>query len=121
MVRSPTPLIRASPNAFSCEGPTRGAPSRRAVATSVMMVNVELAVPFAAGVTLIGLNEQVVNCGKPEQEKLTAWLKPFAEVAVTVAVPDAPCATVSDVGLSAIEKLGAPVTVCVRALETEAV
>jgi len=37
-----------------------------------MMVNIELAVPFAAGVTLIGLNVQVVNCGRPEQEKLTA-------------------------------------------------
>jgi hypothetical protein len=86
-----------------------------------MMVNVELAVPFAAGVTLIGLNEQVANCGRPEQEKLTAWLKPLAEVAVMVAVPVAPCVSVSDVGLTAIEKLGAAVTVWVRALETEAV
>ena len=72
IIRNPTPPIRARPNVLSCDGPTRGAGSRCAAATSVMMVNIELAVPFAAGVTLIGLNVQVVNCGRPEQEKLTA-------------------------------------------------
>ena len=72
IVRSPTPPIRASPTVLSCDEPIRGARSSCAVATSVMMVNVELAVPFAVGVTLIGLNKQVVNCGWPEQEKVTA-------------------------------------------------
>jgi len=120
-VRSPRPPIRASSNVFLCDAPTRGTRSSCTVATSVWMVNVEVAVPLAAGVMLIGLSEQVAFCGRPLQDKTTAWLKPFTEVAVTVAIPVAPWARVSKAGVIVIEKPGVvdAVTFWARALETE--
>ena len=39
------------------------------------------------GVTVVGLNKQVVFAGNPEQAKLTVELKPFCGVTVRVVVP----------------------------------
>jgi hypothetical protein len=51
-----------------------------------------------AGVSELGLNEQLAPAGNPEQAKVTAELKPFWGVRVNVTVPCPPAARVSDAG-----------------------
>jgi hypothetical protein len=50
------------------------------------------------GVTVVGLKEQVAPAGTPEQAKLTAELKPYSGVTVSVTVPGAPDLTVREDG-----------------------
>jgi hypothetical protein len=61
---------------------------------------VEVAVPFAAGVTDAGEREQttVAFTGAIAQESATAELKPFKDVTVTVDVPGFPDITVAVAG-----------------------
>jgi hypothetical protein len=90
---------------------------------------VEAAAPV--GVTMLGEKLQDAPVGRPEQEKLTAWLNPFDVVTAMVAVPDWPTVTLSAAGDAVKEKSGATAvpdkaTVCglplaLSAMETEAV
>src|SRR6266852_5016014 len=50
-------------------------------------VNVEEALPPAAGVTLVGENVAVTPSGRPEMLRLVAALNPFTLPTVTVAEP----------------------------------
>ena len=62
-----------------------------AAVASTVMVKVEVAVASAGGVTEVGSKVAVTPVGNPEIERLTAELKPFKEVTVTVAVSELPC------------------------------
>ena len=74
----------------------------------VATVSVEGAVPFAGGVTGLGLIEHVVLAGHPlDTERPTALLKPFKDVTVIVELPIVPRVMFSDVGLADTEKSGA--------------
>jgi hypothetical protein len=57
-------------------------------------------------VTLVGLNDAVVRCGRPLTLKLTAPVKPFAGVIVTRVEPEAFFRTVKFVGLADTPKSG---------------
>ncbi len=71
-------------------------------------VNVEEALPPAAGVTLVGENVAVTPLGRVlETLSPVAALKPFRLVTVTVAEAELPCPTLSELGEIAIEKSGA--------------
>jgi hypothetical protein len=69
-------------------------------------VSVELAVPFAGGVTGLVENAPVTPLGKPVALSVVAELKPFRLVMVMVLVPFEPCVIVSELGAAAIEKSG---------------
>ena len=69
------------------------------------MVSCEL-IALPDGVTVAGLKEQVTPEGKPEQAKLTAELKPFIGVTVTIEVPLPLAFTVNTFGDAASVKLG---------------
>ena len=69
-------------------------------------VTVLLALPFAGGVTGLGLAEQVTPAGRPAQARLTALLKPFCDVTVQVLVALPPWAAVRLDGLQAMVKSG---------------
>jgi hypothetical protein len=58
-------------------------------------------------VVLAGLNTAVTPLGKPAIERLTAPVKPFSGVKVTVLVADIPCPTLTLAGDAASEKVGA--------------
>lgn len=74
--------------------------------TLVLMVTVDVAVPFAAGVTVPGENEQTASPGSVAQLKFTAEENASSDVMVTVVVA-VPCvATVADVGSAVIVKSG---------------
>jgi hypothetical protein len=75
------------------------------VVAALVIVTVVEAAP-AVGVTVAGLKAHVAPAGSPEHANVTAPLKPFCGVTVRLNVPDAPEATVSDVGFAAIAKLG---------------
>ena len=75
----------------------------------VVMVNWEVADPFAAGVTEMGFSEQVVLAGQPETVRPTALLNPFKEVTVMVELADWPCPSVNDDGWLEIKKSGVAV------------
>ena len=61
-------------------------------------VNVEVALPFAIGVTGDVLNEQVILAFDGVQVRVTAELNPFSEFTVTVEVVLFPMTTVPDAG-----------------------
>jgi hypothetical protein len=82
-----------------------------AVAPAVK-VRVEVVVPFAGGVAGLGTKAAVTPDGSAEVLSVTAELKPFVLVIVTVLLPEAPCATLTDVPAS--EKSGVGVAVTVR-------
>src|SRR5580700_10124317 len=67
-------------------------------------VKVELAVPFAGGVTGLVENAAVTPLGKPVALSVVAELNPFKLVMVIVLVPLEPCVMVSELGAAAIEK-----------------
>jgi hypothetical protein len=66
----------------------------------VFTVKVELAVPFAAGVTDAGVSVQVTVAlaGVTAQERPTAELNPLKEVTVIFEVPLFPAITVAETG-----------------------
>jgi hypothetical protein len=75
-------------------------------------VNVEVIVPFAAGVTETGFKLQVIvaETGAIPQVTPTAELKLFTEVTVMVAVVVFPAVVVADTGVEVIVKSGAAPT-----------
>ena len=59
----------------------------------MVIVSVEVAVPFAAGVTELVLNAQLGardGAGDTEQVRFTALLNPFSDFTVIVELPDCP-------------------------------
>lgn len=58
------------------------------------------------GVTVEGLNEQLVPLGNPELAKLTVELNPFCGVTVSVTAPSPPELTVNEPGDAPNVKLG---------------
>ncbi len=72
------------------------------VAAAVLVVTVRVDEP--PEVTLPGLNEPVAPEGSPLTERLTVCAEPLVVAVLTVEVPLLPWVTVSDVGLSEIEK-----------------
>ena len=76
-----------------------------AVAEAVS-VRVDVAVPFAGGVTGLVENADVTPLGSPEALRVVAELKPFKLVTVMVLVPLDPCVTVSDEGDAPTVKSG---------------
>jgi hypothetical protein len=69
-------------------------------------VKVEVAVPFAGGVTGFGENVAVTPLGRPEALSVVAALKPFKLVMVTVLLPLEPWGTFTELGEAPIEKSG---------------
>jgi hypothetical protein len=78
-------------------------------------VRVEVALPFAGGVTGLVENAAVTPVGKPVAVSVVAELKPPVLVMVIVLVPLAPWVTVTEVGEAAMVKFGVAVAVTVRA------
>ncbi len=76
-----------------------------ALFAGAVIVNVVVAAA-PDGVTVAGLNEQLAPVGNPEQAKLTAALKPFCGVTVSVVVSVPPGLRLSEVGKAANVKLG---------------
>lgn len=78
------------------EGAPRPGNLTDALASVVLTVSVDEAVPFAAGVTEAGLTAQVgatPSFGKTEQVKLTVLLKPYNDVMVSLELADWPAIT----------------------------
>jgi hypothetical protein len=73
-------------------------------AAVVVIVRVELAEPFAGGVTDAGLSAHVVDAGQPLTVRATELLNPFREVIVTVEGAPLPCTIVTEEGLAESEK-----------------
>jgi len=69
-------------------------------------VNVDVALPFAGGVTGLVENAAVTPLGKPDALSVVAELKLFWLVMVIVLVPFPPCAMVKEVGEAPIVKFG---------------
>lgn len=84
-------------------------------------VSVDVALPFAAGVTGLVENAAVTPVGSPLALKVVAELKPPVLVMVIVLVPLAPWVTVTDAGEAPIVKLGVAVALTVRATVVVAV
>jgi hypothetical protein len=78
-------------------------------------VRVEVALPFAAGVTGLVENAAVTPLGKPVALNVVAELNPPVLVTVIVLVPLAPCVTVTEVGDAAMVKFGVAVEFTVNA------
>jgi hypothetical protein len=72
-------------------------------------VNVEVALPFAGGVTGFVENVAVTPLGRPEALRVVAELKPFKLVIVMVLVPLEPCVIVSELGEAPTVKSGVTV------------
>ncbi len=87
-----------------------GASPREADLTLVAILKVDVALAFAAGVTVAGEKEQVAYSGRPEQAKPIDWLKPLLEVAVMVAEPLWPWAMVRVDGLMETAKFAGALT-----------
>jgi len=85
-----------------------------AVADAVS-VRVEVALPFAGGVTGLVENDAVTPLGKPDALNVVAELNPPVLVMVIVLVPLVPCVTVTEVGDAATVKLGVAVEFTVNA------
>ena len=78
------------------------------VPVPVPVVVVIVSVDAADGLGLTGVAiEQVAPGGQPVTVSATLPLKPFNAVTVAVEVPATPCASVSEDGLTEIEKSGA--------------
>jgi hypothetical protein len=84
-------------------------------------VSVEVALPFAAGVTGLVENAAVTPLGKPVALNVVAELNPPVLVMVIVLVPLAPCVTVTEAGDAATVKFGVAVEFTVRASVVDAV
>jgi hypothetical protein len=84
-------------------------------------VRVEVALPFAAGVTGLVENAAVTPVGRPVALSVVAESKPPVLVMVIVLVPLAPWVTVSEVGEAAMLKFGVAVALTVRATVVVAV
>jgi hypothetical protein len=69
-------------------------------------VSVDVALPFAGGVTGFVENVAVTPLGSPEALSVVAELKPLRLVTVIVLVPVPPCVTVTELGEAPIEKSG---------------
>ena len=74
-------------------------------AAAVPAANVIVEVPEPGAAIEVGLKLTVAPLGVPEAERATALLKPPLTVVVIVDMPEAPWATVSDVGDAASVKL----------------
>ena len=61
-------------------------------------VSVEVTVPFAGGVTGLGLKAAVTPLGSPEAVSVVAELKPFTLVTVIVLLAFEPCCTLTVLG-----------------------
>ena len=72
-------------------------------------VSVEVALPFAGGVTGLVENVAVTPLGKPEALSVVAELKPFRLLMVMVLVPLEPWLMVTELGEAAIVKSGVAV------------
>ncbi len=72
-------------------------------------VSVEVALPFAGGVTGLVENAAVTPLGSPDALRVVAELNPFKLVMVMVLVPLEPCVTVNEVGEAPMEKSGVAV------------
>jgi hypothetical protein len=72
-------------------------------------VRVEVAFPFAGGVTGFVENAAVTPLGKPVALRVVAELKPFRLVMVIVLVPFEPCVIVRELGAAPIVKSGVAV------------
>ena len=72
-------------------------------------VSVEVALPFAGGVTGLVENVAVTPLGRPEALSVVAELNPFRLVMVMVLVPLEPWLMVTELGEAAIEKSGVAV------------
>lgn len=72
-------------------------------------VSVDVALPFAGGVTGFVANAAVTPLGRPEALSVVAELNPFKLVIVIVLVPLPPCVTVTDDGAAPIVKSGVDV------------
>lgn len=69
-------------------------------------VKVEVALPFAGGVTGLGEKAAVTPVGKPEALSVVAELNPFWLVMVMVLVPLEPWVTVTELGEAPMVKFG---------------
>ncbi len=76
----------------------------------VLIAPEELAVAFAAGVTLAGTRAQGGAPGAPEQLRVTAEAKPLKDVTVTIKLAVPPAVTVPCDGVRVSEKSGGPGT-----------
>ena len=74
-----------------------------------LSVSVDVALPFAGGVTGFVENAAVTPLGKPEALSVVAELNPFKLVIVIVLVPLPPCVTVTEDGAAPIVKSGVDV------------
>jgi hypothetical protein len=72
-------------------------------------VSVEVALPFAGGVTGFVENAAVTPLGKPEALSVVAALNPLRLLTVMVLDPFEPCVTVSEEGAAATVKSGVAV------------
>jgi len=79
-------------------------------------VNVEVALPFAGGVTGFVEKAAVTPVGKPAVLSVVAELKLFWLVMVTVLVPVPPCVTATDEGETAMVKFGVAAAFTVKAM-----
>jgi hypothetical protein len=79
-------------------------------------VSVEVALPFAGGVTGLVENPAVTPLGKPVAVNVVAELKLFWLVTVTVLAPVPPCVTVTDEGDAPMVKLGVAPAFTVNAI-----
>lgn len=79
-------------------------------------VSVEVALPFAGGVTGLVEYAAVTPLGKPVVVSVVAELKPAWLVTVMVLFPVAPCTTVNEDGAAAIVKFGVAAAFTVRAI-----
>src|ERR1700690_1986568 len=71
-------------------------------------VRVDVAVPFAGGVTGLVEKAAVTPAGSADKLSVVAELKLFTLVTVTVLVAFAPCTTLTAAGAAATVKPGAP-------------
>ena len=78
-------------------------------------VKVDVALPFAGGVTGFVENVAVTPEGRPDALSVVAELKPPVLVTVIVLVPLVPCVTVTDVGEALTLKAGVAVELTVSA------
>src|SRR5580700_4146402 len=69
-------------------------------------VSVDVAFPFAGGVTGLVENAAVTPLGKPVALSVVAELNPFRLVMVMALVPFDPCVMVMELGEAAMEKSG---------------
>jgi len=79
-----------------------------AAVAEAVNVSVEVALPFAGGVTGFETNAAVTPLGRAEVLSVVAELKPFWLVTVIVLVALLPCTTVTDDGDAPTVKLGVP-------------